>query len=61
VASTEANFAPIMQQWQVQGQAGQRQTEDQNASSWNQFLQSYLQWQDQRDSTFSKQLQYANS
>lgn len=61
VAAKEAEFAPQLSQWQTQAQAGQRQTEDNNATSWQQFLQKFLQFQDQRDSTFNKTFTYANA
>lgn len=47
-------YAPKLQQWITQGSAGQRQSELDYDRSWQQFLQNFRQFQDQRDSTWDK-------
>lgn len=41
-------YAPLFSQWQTQSQAGQRQNELNNAQSWDQFLQNYRTFDDDR-------------
>lgn len=41
-------YAPQFAQWQVQGQAGQRQSELNSDQAWQAFLQQYRQFDDQR-------------
>lgn len=45
-------------QWQTNMAAIQRQNENDYANAYQRFLQSYAQFQDQRDSTFNKTYQY---
>lgn len=47
--------------YSTQAQAGQRQTENNYANAWQAFLQNWNIFRDQRDSTWDKTFQYANT
>lgn len=51
-------FNPQQQQWQTNMASTQRGNENDYANAYEQFLQSYRQFQDQRDSTFDKSYKY---
>jgi|SRR6185295_1197068 len=52
------SFAPQMQAYSTNAQANQRGNENAYTNSWNQYLQNYDQFKDQRDSTFGKLFSY---
>lgn len=57
LGEAQSEFAPVMTGWSTLASAGQRQNELNNANAWQQFLQSWAQWKDQRDSSFDKRFQ----
>lgn len=54
-------FAPKMTGYTTQAAAGQRASELGYNNAWDQYLQNFRQFQDQRDSTWNKKKDYAGS
>lgn len=55
------SFAPKMTGYTTEAAAGQRASEMGYNNAWDQYLQNFRQFQDQRDSTWNKNFQYANT
>ncbi len=54
-------FAPQVLGYQTQAAAGQHQTDMDYANTWNQYLEEYNRFRDQRDSEFSKKFAVATA